>query len=233
MDLAAVMELTNDVRGQSRLDDELPSRRLPRLLQRSLLSRYRCSLLSNPVCSRGTTHISVIDDAGNAAAMTTSNGEGSGLVIPGTGIMMNNMLGEEDINPGGPGHWPCNRRMGSMMAPTLLHTAQGDRIALGSGGSNRIRSAILQTLINVIDLGMDLPQAVSHPRIHYERGRLSVEAGIADEVADALAANFSDIHLWTERNLFFGGVHAVRCSPDAELSASGDPRRGGAALVIG
>jgi gamma-glutamyltranspeptidase/glutathione hydrolase len=123
---------------------------------------------------RGTTHISVIDAAGNAASLTLSNGEGCGHVLPVTGIMLNNMLGEEDLNPEGFHRWGEDLRLSSMMAPTLAEHA-GRLIALGSGGSNRLRTAILQVLCNLIDLGLSPEASVAAPRIHLERGKISIE----------------------------------------------------------
>ncbi|MBD0337188.1 MAG: gamma-glutamyltransferase, partial [Cyanobacteria bacterium Co-bin13] len=82
-----------------------------------------------------TTHVSVVDAEGNAASVTTSNGEGSSYVIPGTGIMVNNMLGEEDLNPHGFHQWQPNQRISSMMAPTMVLQGNRPQLVLGSGGS--------------------------------------------------------------------------------------------------
>ncbi|MDH3644856.1 MAG: gamma-glutamyltransferase, partial [Gammaproteobacteria bacterium] len=120
-------------------------------LDAGLLARYRQQVLKQPRFNRGTTHISIVDKAGNVAAMTLSNGEGCGTLIPGTGVMLNNMLGEEDINPGSLGDWASAVRMTSMMAPTIVERGSDWRAALGSGGSNRIRTAILQVVSNLID----------------------------------------------------------------------------------
>ena len=121
------------------------------------------------LATRGTTHISVADAGGNLASLTLSNGEGSSYVLPGSGIMLNNMLGEEDLNPGGFHRLPAGVRLASMMTPTIARLSDGGQIALGSGGSNRIRSAILQVLLNVLEFDMDLEQAVNAPRLHLER----------------------------------------------------------------
>jgi len=135
----------------------------------------RDSLLSDAdQVSRGTTHISIVDGDGNAAAMTLSNGEGSGCLIPGTGIMTNNMLGEEDINPAGIGAWQPDRRLGSMMAPTLV-LGEGWQAALGSGGSNRIRSAIVQVLVALLNEQSEPEHAIGRPRLHVESDLISLE----------------------------------------------------------
>lgn len=176
-----------------------------------------------------TTHISVIDADGNAASVTSSNGEGSSYVIPGTGIMVNNMLGEEDLNPHGFHQWQPNRRISSMMAPTIVLKDNQPYLVLGSGGSNRIRTAILQVISNVLDFGMPLTEAVQAARIHWERGVLNVEPGFDPEDMAVVAAALGDEVIgWQNQNMFFGGVHAVMESPTLTLSGSGDPRRNGA-----
>ena len=218
--LAEAMRLANQARAES---DEP-------LLDRELLARYRAEVRSRPGFNRGTTHISVVDKAGNVAAVSLSNGEGCGHVLPGTGIMLNNMLGEEDLNPGGFQAWRPGTRMASMMAPTLIERPGGHAV-LGSGGSNRIRSAILQVITNLVDFGMTPEEAVNAPRIHVEGDLLSLEGGFAPAEDAALTAAGLRIDRWQGRNLFFGGVHVV-AQGEAGLDAAGDPRRGGAGLRI-
>ena len=180
-----------------------------------------------------TTHISVVDGEGNAASITTSSGEGSAYVIPGTGIMMNNMLGEEDLNPQGFHQWPTNQRMSSMMAPTVVLKDGKPCLVLGSGGSNRIRTAILQVVSNVLDFGMDIETAVHAPRLHWERGALHLEPGFDRTTVEAEGiAGDDQCTWWQDRSMFFGGVHAVAVGPGGELSGVGDARRGGACVVV-
>ncbi|MBD1873224.1 gamma-glutamyltransferase [Nodosilinea sp. FACHB-131] len=180
-----------------------------------------------------TTHISAIDGEGNAASLTTSNGEGSACIIPGTGIMMNNMLGEEDLSPQGFHQWPPNQRMSSMMAPTIVLKDGKPHIVLGSGGSNRIRTAILQVVSNVLDFGMDIEAAVSAPRLHWERGALHLEPGYEQAAIAAQGITGDDVCTWWQApSMFFGGVHAVAVDPDGTLSGIGDGRRGGAWVVV-
>ncbi|MCZ6658135.1 MAG: gamma-glutamyltransferase [Gammaproteobacteria bacterium] len=199
-------------------------------LDATLLGIYRDRLAQRAEFKRGTTHISIVDAQGNLAAMTLSNGEGCGHFIPGTGIMLNNMLGEEDINPDGFNRWHADQRMTSMMAPTLLQFTDGRRIALGSGGSNRIRTALLQVVSNLVDFG-DAPQAsVERPRLHVEGNRLSIEPGYSEECMRALDGPFT-VERWDARNLYFGGVHLVSHSGEG-FSTAGDPRRGGVGRVI-
>ncbi len=175
-----------------------------------------------------TTHISVVDAEGRACAVTCSNGEGSGVVIPGTGLHPNNIMGEEDLNPFGFHSFPPGRRMPSMMAPTVVVGEHGVELVLGSAGSNRIRSAIVQTIVGVVDRGLAAAPAVDAPRLHVEDGTVFVEPGIP---VAPLEAEGRTVQAFRARNLFFGGVGAVQRSPDGRLTGAGDPRRGGAAVA--
>jgi gamma-glutamyltranspeptidase/glutathione hydrolase len=200
-------------------------------LDPTLIERYRLEVLGTPRFNRGTTHISVVDAKGNAAAMTLSNGEGCGTMVPGTGVMLNNMLGEEDINPVGFGNWPPDQRLTSMMAPTLVETAAGRRLALGSGGSNRIRTAILQVVSNLLDFGDGVEAAVRRPRLHLEGDLLSIESGFETDAIRALESGSATVRRWPGQSLFFGGVHVAEQAA-GRFRAAGDPRRGGVGRVI-
>ena len=147
--------------------------------------------------------------------------------------MMNNMLGEEDLNPQGFHQWPTNQRMSSMMAPTLVLQDGQPRLVLGSGGSNRIRTAILQVVSNVLDFGMDIETAVNAPRLHWERGALHLEPGFDQATLEAEGITGGDRCTWWQaHNMFFGGVHAVAVDPKGTLAGVGDGRRGGACVVV-
>jgi gamma-glutamyltranspeptidase/glutathione hydrolase len=176
-----------------------------------------------------TTHISAIDEDGWSCTTTVSNGSCSGVVVPGTGLHLNNMLGGADLNPSGFHLHPPGRRLPSMMAPTLARRADGVvELALGSAGSNRIRSAILQVITNVVDRGMGLAEAVEAPRLHWENGVLYVEPGAEPTNVDGIV-----IARFNGPNLFFGGCQAVRRDPDSgRMVGAGDPRRGGAVIAV-
>jgi len=180
---------------------------------------------------RGTTHVSAIDGQGNAAALTISNGEGNGYMLGKYGFMLNNMLGEEDLSPHGFHNWQENLRLSSMMAPTLVRGADGALTALGSGGSNRIRSAIAQVIAK-LGIGHELKKAVEAPRVHLEHGHLDFEDFFGDQQRANLVAAFPDNRAWGEQNMFFGGVHAVSCTPQGGLAVAGDPRRAGAGRIV-
>ena len=175
-----------------------------------------------------TTHISVLDGEGRACSVTCTNGEGSGVVVPGTGIHVNNIMGEQDLNPLGFHRHPAGRRMPSMMAPTVVMRAGEVELVLGSAGSNRIRSALLQTIVGVVDHGLDAPEAVGAPRVHYEEG--DGVRGAGDRRACARGARTARVVRFHALNLFFGGVQAVQ-RRDGELLGAGDPRRGGVAVA--
>lgn len=185
-----------------------------------------------------TTHLSVIDADGLGCAITCTNGEGSGVVVPGTGIHLNNVMGEEDLNPRL--RWrppapplprlPPGRRMPSMMAPTAVLRGGATEAMLGSAGSSRIRSALLQTIVGLVDHGRDPVAAVEAPRLHVEDGTIYVEPGV-DVPARRGGEVVEPIVRFRERNLYFGGVQVVRRDPrTGALTAAGDPRRGGAVV---
>jgi len=150
--------------------------------------------------------------------------------VPGTGVHVNNIMGEQDLSPLGFFSHPTGRRLPSMMAPTVvLDTGGGAELALGSAGSNRIRSTLLQVIVNVIDREMDAAAAVDAPRLHFEDGVVFAEPGIDGA---ALEASGRTLSWFRDRNLFFGGCQAVERDPETgALDGGGDPRRGGAVVV--
>jgi gamma-glutamyltranspeptidase / glutathione hydrolase len=171
-----------------------------------------------------TTHISVLDFEGRACGVTATNGEGSAVVVPGTGMHLNNVMGEEDLSPLGFHRHPPGGRLPSMMAPSVVLRGGEVELVLGSAGSNRIRSALLQTIVGVVDHGLEAPAAVRAPRVHFEDGVVYHEPGI--DIAGLGGRAAVRFH---ELNLFFGGVQAVQRRGD-ELIGAGDPRRGGVAV---
>lgn len=203
------------------------------LLDENLVESYRQQVSNVTMSYKGTTHISVVDADRNIAAMTVSNGEGCGELISGTGIVMNNMLGEQDLNPAGFHCWNTNERMSSMMAPSVLADRDGGMTALGSGGSNRIRTAILQVVSNMVDFGHSAETAIASPRIHIETEVLNLESGLAGGDSAALVEEFPQRRLFEGRNMFFGGVHTAGVSPSGGFYGNGDPRRNGVAIVVG
>ncbi len=235
--LARVLARTVDARAAHGLDA---------LLSEAIFGGHAETLMAELAAARGayrgTTHISVIDADGNAASVTLSNGEGCGSLVPGTGMMLNNMLGEDDVNPAGPHGWPTDVRLSSMMSPTAITRDDGWFAITGSGGSKRIRSAILQVLSNLVDFAMPLAQAVDAPRMHVDAGLLNLEGGFDAGLETGLARSFppaakdtqdTRIIRWADRNMFFGGCHSVARAPDGTLGGAGDPRRDGVCIGPG
>jgi gamma-glutamyltranspeptidase/glutathione hydrolase len=229
--LAQVMALTNKARAQvlDRFDDVEKASDL--LLSTAHLKPYFAAVANHMQRMRGTTHMSVMDARGNLASMTVSNGEGCGSIVSSTGIMLNNMLGEQDLSPQGFHLWQENQRISSMMAPTMVQYPDGSQLATGSGGSNRIRTALLQVLVNLLDFGMPVEQAVRSPRIHLEGEKLSVEGGFQSREVEQLVALYAEHEVWYDLNLFFGGVHTVTNDAGGFIG-EGDPRRGGVCRVV-
>lgn len=231
MDLVKVMTLTNQARSAKNCD-------LSEFAGEAHIAQHLETASDHHPSHRGTTHISVMDAQGNAAALTVSNGEGNGLMLGNSGFMLNNMLGEEDLHDDGFHSWKTNHRLSSMMAPTIIKAPDQTLTALGSGGSNRIRSAILQVASSLIDHDVSLSEAVETPRLHSERGgQISFEdsPGLTPFTPSAkqkLLAAHPDAHAWPQPNMFFGGVHAVRKTHMGDFEGAGDPRREGFAIEV-
>lgn len=202
------------------------------LLAEPTVALYRERLQNRPTARRGTTHVSVIDRAGNVAALTLSNGEGSGYVIPRTGIMMNNMLGVMDLMPDGIGQWQRNSRMATLFAPTLIRHRDGREMALGAGGSSRIRTALAQVLCNLLDYDLPLEEAITRPRLHVEGSGDDARFGCERDMPDDLRDRWRTPCVWDDLHMYFGGVHAVERNGRGVLTAVGDPRRNGAEALV-
>ena len=171
-----------------------------------------------------TTHVSILDKDGNAASITTTNGESCGHILPETGIILNNMLGEEDLNPLGFHRWNRRKRMPTLISPSLLIDKNGKvDLVIGSAGSNRIRSAIIQVISNYTLKKLSLKDSIYHSRLHLENNFLHIEPGIT---IDNNLDNRIETNLFSDINLFFGGVNAV-----TETEAVADPRRGGMGII--
>ncbi len=179
-----------------------------------------------------TTHISVVDAQGNAASYTSSNGESCGTLWPGVGFPLNNFLGEEDINPLGFHLGPAGKRLPTMMSPSLLVSDSGGIIALGTGGANRIRTAMLQVLAHLLVGELSLEESVMYPRLHIEAGAVAIEdVGQGDAVMAAAGGPGTTLSPFPGRHLYFGGVHCAARTADGLFEAVGDPRRSGCGEV--
>ena len=179
----------------------------------------------------GTTHISVSDNNGLSIGMTLSNGEGCGEIVPGTGMMLNNMLGEPDVNPAGRTGWPLSTRLSSMMSPCIIEGGDGMCTVLGSGGSSRIRSAILQVILNLCQHKDTLERSVRRPRIHLEDDVMNMEGGFSPEQIRGLLDCYPNHRLFDGIDFYFGGVHATTAG-NGKVDGYADPRRDGKCIIV-
>ena len=232
IDLIKAMELTSVARLETCMNpfDEME---ISNCLKDSILNKYLKSFnnenFNNENLKKSdfgsTTHISVIDKFENIVSATTTNGEGSGIFIPEFGILMNNMLGERDLNPFGFHQWKHSGRLPTMLCPTIIMKNNKPLYALGSGGSNRIRSAIVQIIINLIVKKMNLKDAVESPRIHLENKNLFIEKDV--EIPKNEYTKKFLINKFNDKSLFFGGANCVGIN-----QAVGDSRRGGVSEIF-
>lgn len=242
--LAEVMRQTNQARatrdpatltGPSELDEFLSEEHVAPYRQRvvaALDAGHPGEDLPSEARNQGnTTHVSVIDDQGMAVGLTTTPGESAGFVVGDTGVIMNNLLGEKDLHPRGFHTLPPGVRLSSMMSPTIILDKSYPRAVLGSGGSNRLRTAILQTVSNIIDFDLPVGEAVKRPRVHFEGRVLELEGGFDPTTADSLEQAGYQVNRWPGRNMFFGGVHTAAVV-DGVLGGAGDLRRGGAVETL-
>ena len=165
--------------------------------------------------SGSTAHVSAVDTDGLACAVTVSSGYGSGMIAAGTGIWLDNCLGEQELNVRGLHTSAPGSRLLSNMAPTVVRHDDGSTLAIGSPGADRITTAITQVLARYV-AGSSLQEAVRHPRVHVHR------AGRSDEV----------VREETEPTMYFGGVGAALVRADGQLVAAADPRREGAVRIL-
>jgi gamma-glutamyltranspeptidase / glutathione hydrolase len=238
--VVAVMRAANEARGEDFTDGLREAGFLERFLDSSRLDGIADGLRRGiqpggrdaPGDALGsTTHLSALDADGICASVTCSNGTGSGILVPGTGVHVNNMLGEEDLNPHGFHRTPPGTRLPSMMSPTMV-LRDGEVVAgLGSAGSNRIRSAVLQTVLRILLDGVGPGDAIEAPRVHFEAGVVQAEPGVDEGALARLEQAGTAVVRWDHKNLFFGGVQAVERDPSGNLGGAGDSRRGGAAAV--
>jgi gamma-glutamyltranspeptidase / glutathione hydrolase len=184
--------------------------------------------------SSSTAHVSAVDSDGTLCAITASSGYGSGATVPGTGLMLNNCLGEPELNRLGLHALPPGTRLASNMAPSVARSSSGAALAIGSPGADRITTALMQVLGRHCLTGSPMQEAIDAPRAHVrilEDGTARVDheddAGIAAAIEGLGLPSFS--HGAT--SMFFGGVGAARRLGNGSLEAAGDPRREAATRV--
>ncbi len=180
--------------------------------------------------SPSTVHTSAVDSRGLACSITLSAGYGSGVMVPGTGLWLNNCLGEIELNRRGLHSWPVGARLVSNMAPTVARGAGHKVLSIGSPGADRITTAILQVFVNHANAGMPLAEAIDHPRLHLEATdggmRVAAEPGIPTDLGGV------PWRAMPELSMYFGGVGVAEWSPSGGLVAAADPRRSGGTAVV-
>ena len=194
----------------------------------ALLDSARDGQLMNAWLSASTVHTSAVDDNGLACAVTASSGYGSGEMPAGTGLWLNNCLGELELNRRGLDAGPPGARLPSNMAPSIAR--RGDTVlAIGSPGADRITTALHQFLVNHLQMDMGLVDAIGHPRVHVdtsgETERLMAEPGLDLPDVDIPTQTTSGI------SMYFGGVGAARYSASSGFEVGADPRRAGGTLI--
>ncbi len=225
--LVEAMKITADFRIDH-INEHLHKENLKNILKNEhLMNNFQKSYKSRLNLWGNTTHISIIDKEKNAVSVTTTNGEGSGYILPNCGIMLNNMLGEEDLNPHGFFKWPPFVRLPSMMSPTIVFKDKEPKLILGSAGSNRIRSAIISVILNNLIFDKNLQKSIDLGRVHFENDTLFLEPEFDRSVVKELKKHFR-VSLFDEKSLFFGGVNAV----SGDFDAGADPRRGAAVIKV-
>ena len=205
----AQLDLSDDVQADAE-----------RLLRKSLQGDVTAILESGSTC-----HTSAVDSTGLACSITLSAGYGAGEMPAGTGIWLNNCLGELELNKRGLDPGPPGQRLPSNMAPSAARSEAGEVLAIGSPGADRITTALLQTLVNHLAMDMSLTDSIRHPRAHVEFTedgyRVACEAGLDIASLGVPQREFGTL------SMFFGGVGAASWSMQGGLTAAADPRRSG------
>ncbi|TWE07964.1 gamma-glutamyltransferase [Rudaeicoccus suwonensis] len=202
-----------------------------------LLRALQTNNLASLPTSTDTAHVSVVDSEGMACAITTSAGYSSGVTIPGTGLILNNCLGEPELNRRGLHALPPGTRLASNMAPTTARCDDGAVLAIGSPGADRITTALMQVLGRYCLTGDNLQAAIDAPRLHAqpqqsEDGpRIRIDYEPDDEIASAVAQLDCDSMLHEPLAMFFGGVGAALRTANGDLLAAADPRRAAATAI--
>ena len=179
-----------------------------------------------------TSHFSVVDKHGNSVSCTESLEAffGSGVVVPNTGIFLNNTMGDFDPIPNRLNSIKPGKRPRSAMAPTIFMKDNKPALVIGSAAGPRIITAVMQVALNVLVHNMDVQSAISAPRFHYHGDDLVMEGRISDHVSAGLAKIGYSITKEDDVTFLFGGVHAITISDSGEVHGGADPRRDGVAV---
>ncbi|NNG39320.1 gamma-glutamyltranspeptidase [Flexivirga sp. ID2601S] len=204
-----------------------------RIAGNELLLALETTGLESLPTSTDTAHVSVVDGDGTACAITTSAGYSSGVTVPGTGLVLNNCLGEPELNRLGLHALPPGTRLASNMAPTTARSSAGVTLAIGSPGADRITTALSQVIARYCLTGADLQAAIDAPRLHVQRKGDDVQVDHEPDAAITAAIRelgYRDVE-HPPLAMYFGGVGAAYRTAQGDLAAAGDPRRAAATAV--
>ncbi len=179
--------------------------------------------------SANTSHISVVDREGNVVALTQTINYffGSGVMVPGTGIILNNEMDDFVPTPGAANSVQPGKRPLSSMAPTIVLREGRPFMTVGSPGATRIISALAQIIMNIVDYKMDIQTAIEAPRIHAMTRDVFMEGRIPADVRAALTAMGHPLLVRGPMDLYFGGAQGILIAPNGVLFGGADPRRDG------
>ena len=216
-------EETHPERGQSLA---VTGKTLPEAAE--LIRAAKQGQLLSEWSSSSTVHTSAVDDSGLGCAVTASSGYGSGEMPDGTGLWLNNGLGEIELNRRDVESREPGERLPSNMAPTVARCDDAV-MAIGSPGADRITTAMHQVLVNALQFGMPLEDAIAHPRVHVDTAgaadQLRAEPGLDLPELDLPSQTFSDV------NMYFGGVSVATFDRNAGFEVAADPRREGGVFL--
>lgn len=195
-----------------------------------LLESAASGQLLSKWASASTVHTSAVDENGAACAVTASSGYGSGEMPADTGLWLNNCLGELELNRRGLDAGPSGVRLPSNMAPSIARRP-GRVLAAGSPGADRITTALHQFLVNILQMGMSLEDAIAHPRVHVDTTgdseRLMAEPGLDLPEVDI------PVNVMPDLNMYFGGIGATLVDREEGFQVASDPRRDGGTRICG
>jgi gamma-glutamyltranspeptidase/glutathione hydrolase len=194
----------------------------------ALLDKVQRHGLPGLPTSSSTAHVSAVDSDGTACAITASSGYGAGATVPGTGLMLNNCLGEPELNRLGLHALRPGTRLASNMAPSVARTASGETLAVGTPGADRITTALMQVLARYCFMGIGLQEAIDRPRLHVrvlDDGTHRIDHEDDPEMTEAALESGLPTTMHPLHSMYFGGVGAAHRSAGGELLAAADPRR--------
>jgi gamma-glutamyltranspeptidase/glutathione hydrolase len=200
--------------------------RMALILEKPWLERF-----FHKTFSPNTMHMSVATDDGSAVAVTMSNGYGSGISIPGTGIPTNNSLGEPELNPAGYFRIPAGGRLVSNMSPTIVWDDRGATLAMGSPGASRITTTIFQGWLRLAFENMGFEEMVRAPRLHVENIDGDFVVQHEPGIDTALVEEHFRVRGFQQQDMYFGALNIAGCDRDGTLHALADTRRHGAQFV--